>query len=324
MTTNPDLVSIIIPTYNRAALLVEAVESALRQTWSSTEIIVVDDGSTDNTAECMAKFSEVKYLYQKNQGQASARNTGLRHAQGSYICSLDSDDLWEPDFLTECVSAIKKLGADFVFANWTQRDIEGKPYPSYFEKFNAWSKFDECDLPEWRVMDANQARTTYIDACISPSAAIVMRREVLLHGWTESFKVADDWCMLLDAVIEKPCRVAFTMKHLWVKRVVGDNIYDQRHYLELRRDFYIHDYRLIQKRFASLMKPRERALWHGRLAIHQFAMAKSEAKRRSIFSSVKHLTCSAVDLIKSRKYSADLASRSLEVIRGHGDDIFLS
>lgn len=91
----PPLVSVIIPTYNRSGLLAEAIESTLAQTWKDLEIIVVDDGSTDDTREVVARYGgRVRYIFQPNSGRpALARNVGIRRAAGEYIAFLDSDDL---------------------------------------------------------------------------------------------------------------------------------------------------------------------------------------------------------------------------------------
>jgi glycosyltransferase involved in cell wall biosynthesis len=88
-------VSVIIPTYNRAGYIMEAIESALNQTYKNTEIIVVDDGSTDDTQEGLSKFKDhIRYIYQGNRGPAFARNRGIRASQGEFIAFLDSDDVW--------------------------------------------------------------------------------------------------------------------------------------------------------------------------------------------------------------------------------------
>jgi glycosyltransferase involved in cell wall biosynthesis len=90
------LVSIIIPVYNVEKYLVEGIESAIAQTWSNKEIIIVDDGSTDNSFNIIQKYSvysNIKIIRQKNQGASAARNTGLAIAKGEYIQFLDADDL---------------------------------------------------------------------------------------------------------------------------------------------------------------------------------------------------------------------------------------
>ena len=93
-------VSVVIPTYNRQDLVTEAIESVLTQTFSDFEIIVVDDGSTDETSSRMKAYEgRVTYHVQKNQGVAAARNAGIRLARGEFVCFLDSDDLWEPSKL---------------------------------------------------------------------------------------------------------------------------------------------------------------------------------------------------------------------------------
>jgi glycosyltransferase involved in cell wall biosynthesis len=91
------LVSIIIPTYNRASWLLEAVESVFEQTVRDFELIIIDDGSTDDTAESLKKSARpFMYRFQENQGVSHARNQGLLSARGKWIAFLDSDDLWLP------------------------------------------------------------------------------------------------------------------------------------------------------------------------------------------------------------------------------------
>jgi len=89
------IVSVIIPSYNCARYVEEAIESVLNQTYNYLEIIVVDDGSTDNTREVLKEYignGQIKYVYQENQGPGAARNTGIKCAKGDYIAFLDSDD----------------------------------------------------------------------------------------------------------------------------------------------------------------------------------------------------------------------------------------
>jgi GT2 family glycosyltransferase len=94
------LVSVIVPTYNRAYCLGRTLDSILAQTHSRFEVILIDDGSTDDTAELVARSyghdPRIKYFYQRNVGVTAARNRGLARAQGDYIALLDSDDVWMP------------------------------------------------------------------------------------------------------------------------------------------------------------------------------------------------------------------------------------
>ncbi len=98
-------VSVIIPTYNRGWILEEAVDSVLAQTYTDFELIVVDDGSTDDTRALLQPYGQrIAYVHQDNQGVSAARNTGLRLARGELIALLDSDDLWKPAKLARQVA----------------------------------------------------------------------------------------------------------------------------------------------------------------------------------------------------------------------------
>ena len=102
---NP-LVSIVITTYNQGAYIEQTIRSVLSQTYSPYEVIVVDDGSTDDTPARISPFErEVIYIRQENQGVAGSRNTGIRKAKGDYIAFLDGDDLWLPEKLSVQVEA---------------------------------------------------------------------------------------------------------------------------------------------------------------------------------------------------------------------------
>jgi glycosyltransferase involved in cell wall biosynthesis len=101
--TSP-LVSVIIPTYNRGWIVKEAIESVLKQDFTDFELIVVDDGSTDNTAEILHGFgSDIRVIKQSNRGVSAARNRGIQASVGRWIAFLDSDDLWLPQKLSRQV-----------------------------------------------------------------------------------------------------------------------------------------------------------------------------------------------------------------------------
>jgi hypothetical protein len=114
-------VSVIIPAYNVAPLIKEAVESVLAQTFDNYEIIIVNDGSPDTTAleEALHPYREkITYIKQENRGAGAARNAGLRLARGSYVAFLDADDAWYPLFLEKQLELINSGGGyDLVYAN---------------------------------------------------------------------------------------------------------------------------------------------------------------------------------------------------------------
>jgi hypothetical protein len=98
------LVSVVIPAYDAAKYLGETIESCLAQTYPAVEIIVVDDGSTDETAQVVARYPQVRYVHQPNRGVSSARNCGARHASGEFIQLLDADDILLPAKIARCMN----------------------------------------------------------------------------------------------------------------------------------------------------------------------------------------------------------------------------
>src|SRR6266478_7138747 len=101
-----DLVSVIIPCYNQAHFLHEAIDSVLAQTYSNREILVVDDGSSDATAAVARSYPHVRYVYQENAGPSAARNTGLKQTCGEYLVFLDADDRLLPEALEVGVDSL--------------------------------------------------------------------------------------------------------------------------------------------------------------------------------------------------------------------------
>ncbi len=155
MSKSDPNVSIILPTYNRASFLPLAFDSIRNQRWTDWELIVVDDGSTDDTnsvyKDLLRKFTNpVRYVQQNNVGAYGARNTGLDHATGKFIAFYDSDDQWLPHHLADCVCALENHPkVDWVFSacrrleHGTGRILcentfyfeDGRPWP--FLKLNA-------------------------------------------------------------------------------------------------------------------------------------------------------------------------------------------
>lgn len=147
---NNPLISIIMPCFNSEKHLQEAVESALGQSYSPLELIVIDDGSTDNSFSIIERFrcdqpDRVKVYKQDNRGPYPARNLGLRHAAGEYISFLDADDYWDAGCLEKLYAAIKKSEADLAYCGWRNvgnTKLNTAPYiPPEYEKSDLVKQF---------------------------------------------------------------------------------------------------------------------------------------------------------------------------------------
>lgn len=124
------LVSIITPLYNGERFVAQTIESVLAQTYTEWEMIIINDGSKDNGENVVKKYADkdarIKLYSQPNGGSSSARNNGLRRAQGEYICFLDADDIWEPIFIERQLKFLTEHNADIVFASYKRINTENK------------------------------------------------------------------------------------------------------------------------------------------------------------------------------------------------------
>lgn len=136
------LVSVIMPSWNTSNFIAESIQSVIDQTYENWELIIVDDCSTDNTDEVVAKFKDKRIRYfknEKNSGAALSRNRALREARGEWISFLDSDDLWNSDKLEHQINFMNKHGYTLSYTEYEKIDEESKPlriYVSGPEKVN--------------------------------------------------------------------------------------------------------------------------------------------------------------------------------------------
>lgn len=125
------LVSVIIPMYNAAKTIQETIESVIAQTYRNLEILVIDDGSTDRSAEIVTSLQKrhpyITYTYQKNAGVSAARNLGLEQAQGDYVAFLDADDIWQRDKLEKQLRRLTDTGYPACYSGYSWINEEGQP-----------------------------------------------------------------------------------------------------------------------------------------------------------------------------------------------------
>lgn len=150
---NAGLVSVIIPTYNRADCIAKAIDSVLGQTYGDIEVILIDDGSKDDTRavinDTYGKDERVRYVHQQNGGVSAARNHGIRLVKGAYAALLDSDDVWKPFKLELQLACLKAFpDAGMVWTNMTAVDTDGRVEAEYYLKtfYTAYRWFSSNDL----------------------------------------------------------------------------------------------------------------------------------------------------------------------------------
>lgn len=121
------LVSVIMPNYNYGNLMSRAIDSVLTQDYSNLELIIVDDGSTDNSRDVIESYRDKRIVkvYQSNQGVSSARNLGIKKARGAFVAFLDSDDLWHSEKLGQQLQAMISQGLDIVYCGVEVRNLTG-------------------------------------------------------------------------------------------------------------------------------------------------------------------------------------------------------
>ena len=141
-------VSVIIPTYNRADLVTDAIESVLAQTQTDFEVVVIDDGSTDDTREVLAPYTNrIRYIPQENRGLAGARNRGIQESGGRHLAFLDSDDCFESEFLDAVFETFERYpDAGAVFSAETEIDADGNQLDRVFTKKSAGPYFTPVSM----------------------------------------------------------------------------------------------------------------------------------------------------------------------------------
>ena len=190
-------ITVVIPTYNLASLLPEAIASARAQQWPAMEIVVVDDGSTDDTESVLNALSgdgDLRWFRQENAGAAAARNRGIAAATGEWIAFLDADDVWLPGKLAAQFQQIEKGAADFSFTDSRLRFANG----------------EERELP-CPISDRPLMRELLTGNLFGTPTVIVRRRCFeTVGGFDEQLRTGEDWDMWL--------RLASAFTHAWVRQ----------------------------------------------------------------------------------------------------------
>jgi len=190
-------VSVIIPTYNRGWTLRAAVDSVLTQTYRDFELIVVDDGSTDDTVEILPSYGpDIQVLRQANAGVSAARNTGVRSAKGAFIAFLDSDDRWFPD----------KLGVQVDFFASHPEAVICQTEETWIRKGKRVNPKKVHEKPSGRIFKASLA------LCLVSPSAVMLRKALFdeIGGFDETLPACEDYDLWLRVSARYPVHLLQT------------------------------------------------------------------------------------------------------------------
>lgn len=218
---NDVLVSIVLPTYNRAHLLPCSINSVLQQTIRNIELIIVDDGSTDDTAAVVASYKDPRIRYiplEKNQGVGAARNTGLKLATAPYVAFQDSDDFWLPEKLQLKLAALDAADED-VGVVYCGRLIYGR------DDNNQYGERCVSYVPSrTKKTVAGDLYTSLLSGNILTTTMLLAKREIMLAtgGFDLTLRADEDWDMALR--LAQQTKFAFVHIPLIIAYVSEDSI----------------------------------------------------------------------------------------------------
>ena len=291
-----DLVSVIIPAYNRAAYIGEAIDSILAQTWPHYEILVVDDGSTDNTwailkqYEAEGKIRLFSHPGHVNRGQAASINLGLRHMRGEYVLVLDSDDYVMPEKLEKQVAYLKAHpDVGLVYSNGYFVKADGEILWPYHAKDH---------------QDPGDPNAVLLDCYMALPVNALVRRSVYdqVGEFEESFRAAQDHDMLIR--MAEVTRFGYIPDFLFCYRRHGDSISAKRQDVRWRTGFEILERAARRYPYRSSTLRKRRAVLH-------YRMAQVSLSSKSYVSALLHLVKSGLlDPVRAAKVALRLERRA--------------
>jgi len=217
-------ISVIMPAYNAAKYISEAIESVLAQTYPVHEIIVVDDGSTDSTAEIVKKYMgtqghqdtrthvDIKYIYQMNKGPGAARNTGIKAATGEYIAFLDSDDVWMKEKIEKQMKLFKNSDYALIYCDMSHSVDRALIYKSYLKE------------KKYKYVSSGNIYSNLLKENFIFTPTVIVKKEILkkIGYFDESYKICEDYKMWLN--IARKYHVGYLDEVLVERRRFGTNI----------------------------------------------------------------------------------------------------
>ncbi len=278
-------ITVIIPTYNRAPQIANAIESALRQSFPAREVIVAVDGSTDNTVEIVQSFGEkVKLISRPNQGKAATLNNALRHATGEWIAILDDDDTWSIDKLewqTKTLSTYPECGVCFSNSAYINNsDLAKDSFSNVaFKHANPIGI-----LPDSTHYVINPPHGIFIQSCL-------IRKDLLQQtgGFDSRMKIADDTDMIfMLSLLTKFCYITHPLTFIDRTPIRASGLTDVR---RKKPETFLADQEIMYRKWLGLLKPDDatsKAQLTRRYAEVHNALGNLHAKRNEYHDAFKH------------------------------------
>ena len=264
-------VSVIIPTYNRAELLKEALNSVFAQTFQDYEVIVVDDGSTDNTKDVVSFYRDkVKYYYKTNGGPASARNMGIINSAARYLAFIDSDDLWLPQRLELGVSRLEaKIDTALVFSDM-KYIVNGvvSDNNTYFKRY----------LPARGEVLERLCLQDFI-----PTSTVILKKECLCETgyFDEALRVCEDYDLWL--------RIASRYKVEYIDQPLACYRYHEGNLVKTNRDDLLLATRDVLCQAKKRWQIGFKSNVNRRIALLSWQIAKNKISRKQYLQAISEL-----------------------------------
>lgn len=250
------MISVVIPLYNKVASIARTLETVRQQTYTDYEIVVVDDGSTDGSADVVRSTNDrrIRLFSQPNAGVSAARNRGIKEARGEFIAFLDADDEWKPDYLETLMQLVEKYPQCDVFCtNYEFCDSNGKITPTTIRRLSF--EGEDGELTNYFEV----ASHSHPPIC---SISIMVRKAAIqsIGGFPLGIKSGED--LLTWARLASKCRIAYSIKPLAIFNVEGYNFSDKPKRIPAKDDVVGHELSQIANTYHTKYINQYISHWH--------------------------------------------------------------
>ena len=326
-SSSSPIISVLLPTYNRAAMITRAIESVLGQEFTDLELIVIDDGSTDETPRVISKIADrrLRYIYfEQNRGNCAARNQGIQQARGEFIAQIDSDDLWLPQKISYQFNLFQKYKhLDLICCNYVDLDdVRGTSIDNYSRNEQAFRRLQvrELEKDAWEILGGLPEALLGFDLILHSS--VMLRRTIMemLGGYNENLRGGGDlecwWRAALRGMKFSHTSRILVERHIHGENLISDKVVSLKHHLQALQICEQDARDLGRNDLLPLFQDVKYGSWHG-IMLEQARRGKRMEAFASFEESIKYVRLaygfSVVWL--SYLFSVVLGPRSVERVK---------